>query len=55
MQFLVIITLILSFILFFVEHETKKPIGLHMEEYKGRPSENDYWRNLYGLNEDEEA
>ena len=29
--------------------ETKKPIGLHTEEYNVRPSESNYWRKLYGL------
>jgi len=29
--------------------ETKKPVGLHTEEYLERPVENDYWRKLYGL------
>ena len=35
--------------------ETKKPIGLHTEEYMVRPIENDYWRKLYGLISDEQA
>ena len=29
--------------------ETKKPKGLHKEEYLERPVENDYWKKLYGL------
>ena len=29
--------------------ETKKPIGLHTEEYNVRPVESNYWRELYGL------
>lgn len=27
--------------------ETKRPVGLHKEEYMTRPIENEYWRNLY--------
>lgn len=34
--------------------ETKKPIGLHAEEYIKRPVENDYWKELYGLKEEKE-
>ena len=34
--------------------ETKKPIGLHTEEYIERPAENDYWKELYGLKEEKE-
>lgn len=29
--------------------ETRKPVGLHKEEYQERPVENDYWKKLYGL------
>ena len=34
--------------------ETKKSIGLHTEEYNVRPSESNYWRELYGLPKMEE-
>lgn len=32
--------------------ETRKPVGLHKEEYQERPVENDYWKKLYGLVEE---
>ena len=32
--------------------ETKKPKGLHKEEYMERPIENVYWKKLYGLVEE---
>ncbi len=32
--------------------ETRKPVGLHKEEYLERPVENDYWKKLYGLVEE---
>jgi hypothetical protein len=35
--------------------ETKKSIGLHTEEYNVRPSESNYWRELYGLPKMEES
>lgn len=34
--------------------ETRRPVGLHKEEYATRPVENEYWGKLYGLIEDEE-
>ncbi len=34
--------------------ETKKTKGLHTEEYNVRPSESNYWRELYGLPKMEE-
>ena len=34
--------------------ETKKTKGLHTEEYNARPSESNYWRELYGLPKMEE-
>jgi voltage-gated potassium channel len=35
--------------------ETKKIKGLHTEEYNVRPSESNYWRELYGLPKMEES
>ncbi|MBQ1733093.1 MAG: ion transporter [Bacteroidales bacterium] len=32
--------------------ETRKPVGLHKEEYMERPIENVYWKKLYGLVEE---
>ena len=32
--------------------ETRKPVGLHKEEYMERPIENAYWKKLYGLVEE---
>ena len=27
--------------------ETRKPRGLHVEEYKVRPADSEYWKRLY--------
>ena len=32
--------------------ETRKPVGLHKEEYMERPIENAYWKKLYDLVEE---
>ena len=35
--------------------ETRKPQGLHLEEYKKRPSERKYWRKLYLAEKEDET